>query len=177
MKLRRPQSRIHLAAGEGIFLERSSGLTGSGMAWLFEAATADHPLVDHPAVSVVLSRRTELEPQSLIVRAERIESQARAVTPRHRHRGPGIRRLLRGLLLAEVGNEIERVSPGMAWFESGDEIVVGRNISDGINAFVRVMLLPGDLLGGKTSFIPATHEDALKPRAVSLHLFGELPIR
>ncbi|WP_204323924.1 hypothetical protein, partial [Stenotrophomonas maltophilia] len=75
-----------------------------------------------------------------ILRADRVESKAGAQTPAHRHRGPGIRRLEHGLLRAEVGDALDRIGAGGAWFESGHETVVGTNISGGTNIFVRVML-------------------------------------
>lgn len=108
-----------------------------------------------------------------MIRADRVESPSGAQTPAHRHRGPGIRRLERGQLLAQVGDRIDRIEAGQAWFESGQETVVGLNISGGGNAFIRVMLLPSDLAGGRSSFIAATSEDAAKPRAANVRLFGE----
>ena len=105
-------------------------------------------------------RRTATAP---VCRADRVESQPGAQTPAHRHRGPGIRRLASGLLCAEVGDHLDRIGAGGAWFETGHETVVGTNVSGGVNVFVRVMLLPTELAGGKSSFIAATPAWAVRP--------------
>jgi hypothetical protein len=88
----------------------------------------------------------------------------------------GIRRLLSGRLLAETGDDLERIEPGQPWFETGKDPIVGMNISGGNSAFVRVMVLPIDLKGGKTSFVATTGEEAAKPRHVASRLFGETVI-
>jgi hypothetical protein len=128
-------------------------------------------------LSPVLSRVAVVSEGDQLLRADRVESPAGAQTPAHRHRGPGIRRLASGLLRAEVGDHLDRIGAGGAWFETGHETVVGTNISGGINVFVRVMLLPTELAGGKSSFIAATPADAAKPRDVKLTLFGERVLR
>ena len=84
-----------------------------------------------------------------------------------------MRRLVRGRILAEIGDEIDRIQQGQAWFETGRDWVVGTNVHDGNSVFVRLMILPGELKGGKSSFIPASAGEAAKPRAVSYRLFGE----
>jgi hypothetical protein len=93
-----------------------------------------------------------------------IESPAGSVTPRHFHRGPGIRRLLYGRILGEI-------DPGNAWFESGTDPVIGSNIHEGNSAFVRVMVLPPELQGGLTSFVAT---EAQKPRGVQNQVFAEI---
>ena len=40
--------------------------------------------------------------------------------------------------------------------------VVGENVFDGDSAFLRVSLLPIDLIGGKSSFMPASDADVAK---------------
>jgi len=131
-------------------------------------------LIQDPAISIVLSRRFELDfGPPWLVRADRIESASGAATPRHTHRGPGLRRLLYGRLRAEMGDDLARINEGDAWFETGTDPIIGTNISGGNSAFVRVMVLPIELYGGKSSFVPTTAEEASKPRAVISRLFGE----
>ena len=78
-----------------------------------------------------------------------------------------------GRLLAEMGDDLARINEGDDWFETGPDPIVGTNISGGNSAFVRVMVLPIELYGGKSSFVPTTAEEASKPRAVISRLFGE----
>lgn len=159
-------------AGDGLFLTGAARLAGEGCAWVYEVdPTGALPAWDG---SIILSHPFAVSFDGpWLMRADRIESPSGAATPRHGHRGPGIRRLLYGRLLAEVGDHFARIEAGQAWFETGSDPVVGTNIHDGNSAFVRVMVLPRELEGGKSSFMPTTPEDAGKPRAVTNRLFGE----
>lgn len=162
------------AADTGAFVEQDVSIEGRGTAWLFELAPAKRPFLDAGGLSVVMSRLLDLGgPGPHLVRADRVESTPGSETPRHGHKGPGIRRLIRGRIMAMIGEDVDRIDAGRAWFESGREMVVGRNIHDAESAFVRVMVLPAELEGGKSSFIPADAVEAAKPRAVSYRLFGE----
>jgi hypothetical protein len=159
--------------GDGAFAGAGDAIASFGDVWVYEIASgATTPRLDD-GLSPVLSRVAVLGEGDQLLRADRVESPAGAQTPAHRHRGPGIRRLASGLLRAEVGDHLDRIGAGGAWFETGHETVVGTNISGGINVFVRVMLLPTELAGGKSSFIAATPADAARPRDVKLRLFGE----
>lgn len=164
------------ARSSGGFATIGDVISASGTAWVYEIAPGDRLPPRQGGLSPVLSRAVALPEGAHMLRADRVASEAGAQTPAHRHQGPGIRRLLHGLLLAEVGAHLDRIEAGQAWFESGHETVVGTNISGGANAFVRVMLLPLALAGGKSSFIPASPEEAAKPRAANLTLFGEQPL-
>lgn len=163
----------HVVEGDGEFARPGDIVASSGCAWLFELTPDGSAVRQADGLSPVLSRIVALPEGGFMLRADRVESGAGARTPAHRHRGPGIRRLLKGLLLADVGDQLDRVGPGQAWFESGHDTVIGTNISGAENTFIRVMLLPTALAGGESSFIPASPEEAAKPRAVKLHLFGE----
>ena len=162
-----------LETGDGAFAGAGDTITSFGDVWVYEITPGATPPRVDDGLSPVLSRVAIVDDGDRLLRADRVESPAGAQTPAHRHQGPGIRRMVRGLLRAEVGDHLDRVGAGGAWFESGHETVVGTNISGGINVFVRVMLLPTDLAGGKSSFVAATTADAAKPRDVKLQLFGE----
>ena len=163
------------AADDGLFATGATRISGEGRVWIYEVdPTGASPGFDP---SIILSR--SFAPNfggPWLMRADRIESPSGAATPRHGHRGPGIRRLIFGRLLAEVGDTWERIEAGHAWFETGRDPVVGTNIHTGNSAFVRVMVLPIELQGGKSSFMPASPEEAAKPRAVMNRLFGECVI-
>jgi hypothetical protein len=178
------EGRVVLASGEGestcgeddgLFATDAARLTGEGRVWIYEVDPSGVPPAFDP--SIILSHSFALDfGGPWLMRADRIESPSGAATPRHGHRGPGIRRLIYGRLLAEVGETWERIEAGQAWFETGSDPVVGTNIHTGNSAFVRVMVLPIELQGGKSSFMPASPEEAAKPRAVANRLFGEYVI-
>ena len=165
---------IEIASGDGAFASGAAQVRGEGTVWVYEVGPDRRSFPVDPRVSMVLSKRFEFDfGPPWLLRADRVESMPGSVTPRHGHRGPGMRRLVSGRLLAEVGDAYERIEAGSAWFETGLDPVIGKNIHTGNNAFVRVMVLPIELEGGKSSFMPATPEDAAKPRAVTYRLFGE----
>lgn len=166
---------LTIQADDGAFVQQGSRLKGSGLAWIYEVAPVGLPFL----AGAEVVRSQVLRPafgRPCLIRADRIESPPGAVTPRHGHRGPGMRRLVYGRLLAEVGETVERIEAGHAWFETGADMVVGANIGDTNAAFVRVMLLPMELEGGKSSFMPENEREAAKPRAVSARLFGEITL-
>lgn len=162
--------------GSAAFAEGGDAIATSGCAWLFELAPAEAGVRYEDGLQPILSRIAVAPEGALILRIDRVGSEAGAQTPAHRHRGPGIRRLMSGLLHAEVGEHFDRIAPGQAWFESGHEDVVGTNVSGGENSFVRMLLLPSDLAGGSSSFVAASLLDATKPRAARIQLLGERAI-
>ena len=165
---------LPLEADHGFFSRETTKFEGEGTLWVYEMAPFGTPLLPSPDALVVLSRRFERESgPPLLLRADRIESPPGAATPRHTHRGPGVRRLLYGRLLAEMGDDLQLIEPGQAWFETGKDPIVGTNISPGDSSFVRMMVLPIELEGGKSSFVASSSEEARKPRAVTNSLFGE----
>lgn len=168
---------VTLDADDGHLVDGAFTISGSGTAWLYEVAPVSQPLLDGAAISLVISRRLPKTFEGKrIFRADRVESNPGSQTPLHGHRGPGIRRLLKGRLLALIGEDIDRIDAGYAWFETGKDWVIGKNIHDSTSAFVRVMILPAELTGGISSFVPATPEEASKPRSVTYRLFGERPL-
>lgn len=157
---------------EGMFLAAPSRVSAPEAAWLYEVADPDQPFLE--GGDIVLSRTTRPHFDGpYLLRADRIESRPGARTPRHGHRGPGMRRLVYGQLLAEVGDTVERIGRGHAWFETGMDPVVGINTGDANAAFVRLLVLPAALEGGKSSFIASDASEAKKPRSVDNRLFGE----
>ena len=160
-------------AGVAIFatipgaLVGAATLAGDGVIWGYEATRS---LAAPDPRRTILHVRLPRDPDApVLLRADRVDFPPDAVTPRHGHAGPGIRRLLAGRLFAEIGDTHRRIDAGEAWFESGLEPVVGRNIAPA-SAFVRCMVLDPDLLGRPT-FRPSSAEDAAKPRAVGYRQF------
>jgi hypothetical protein len=172
--IRSVEGATDLSTDRGSFATGEIRVEGEGTLWIYEVAPPDHPLIARELATPVLSRlaRPGIAGPWLI-RADRVELTAGSATPRHGHRGPGMRRLVSGRILAEIGDEIDRLDAGRAWFETGRDWVVGTSTHEANSIFVRVMVLPIELQGGKSSFIPATPEDAAKPRPVTYRLFGE----
>ncbi|MEQ8696327.1 MAG: hypothetical protein RLT05_07175 [Bauldia litoralis] len=174
-RIEAPDGPVTLSAGAGAMLAADAVVTAYGTLWICETADAREPLLDPALAEVVLSKSFTLPadaPEALF-RVDRIDLTAGARTPRHFHRGPGIRRLLYGRVRVEIGADVVGCGPGGAWFEPGDDPVVGANVFDGDSAFLRVSLLPLDLIGGKSSFMPASDAEAAKPRAVGQGLLHE----
>ena len=76
--------------------------------------------------------------------------------------------------MAEVGSEWRRLGPGDAWFESGHDPVVGRNLA-ATSAFVRAMVLP-ERLHGRPTFVPWDEHEAGKPRGTQRTEFFDVVV-
>ncbi|MCT8974285.1 hypothetical protein [Microbaculum marinisediminis] len=162
---------VSVGADDGRFVSGQVSVADGARAWLYEKVDADAPLLEAEIALADIAEPDFAEP--FVVRADRVESTPGARTPRHGHRGPGLRRLIFGQLQAEVGEGIRRIRAGEAWFETGAEPVVGINTGGTNAAFVRLLVLPNELAGGKSSFVAADETEAAKPRSVNLRLFGE----
>jgi quercetin dioxygenase-like cupin family protein len=165
-------SEVVLETGQCRLFEGAISMRGPGEAWTFELSASPGEMVVTEAERerVILARLIDRDPaEPVLVRADRVEFPPGVVTPKHGHKGPGIRRLIQGRLVAEVGDQVQRIDAGGAWFESGLDPVVGRTVAPA-SAFVRVMALDPALLGEPT-FIPWTPEEAAKPRGTERTLF------
>ena len=89
----------------------------------------------------------------VLLRVDRILLKAGSITPRHRHLGPGIRLLTAGALDAMVGARRFPARPGEAWLETVDDDIIGRVVGEGSASFIRFVLLPPGLEGGRSSFV------------------------
>lgn len=175
-RIESPAGTRGLAIGEGDAVGAGDAVTADGKAWLCELAPPT-ALLDPGSAFAVLSKPLSVAATGpWLFRVDRIDLEAGARTPRHFHHGPGIRRLIFGRVRVEIGVDVIGVDPGGAWFEPGDEPVVGANAAPGPSAFLRVSLLPVELSGGKSSFVPASEADAASPRAVAQHLLHEATV-
>ena len=170
-------SEVVLEAGTCRLFEAAISLRGPGEAWTFELSASGDEMVVAEAERhrVILATLIDRDPnEKVIVRADRVDFPPSAVTPKHGHKGPGIRRLIEGRLVAEIGDQVHRIDAGDAWFESGLDPVVGRTMAP-TSAFIRVMVLDPALLGEPT-FIPWTPEEAAKPRGTDRTLFFDTAV-
>jgi quercetin dioxygenase-like cupin family protein len=132
----------------------AGGGTGVTSRLLLEHALALDPAVPH------------------LMRCDRVDFAPGGVALPHRHRGGGIRCLLAGTLDVSVGGEpARRMTPGSAWFESGREPVLAVAATDAPTSFIRVSILPRELLG-TSSIVYVDPADAARgrPRQYTVHV-------
>jgi hypothetical protein len=94
----------------------------------------------------------------------------------HRHQGPGIRCLIGGGIRIDTHGRSTSYGPGAAWYESGPDSVFAQAAMDRPSRFIRVMILPRSLLGGKSSIELLNEEDKSKPRSQQYKIFADAPI-
>ena len=124
--------------------------------------TLDHPI--------------DLDPRAAwLMRCDRVDFAPGGEAPLHRHRGGGIRCLLRGTLRVESAGEVNEIGPGGAWFESGPDPVLATASSTELTGFARVMILPRELKG-KSSIRYVKAEDGDKPKTQRYQVFADEPI-
>ena len=90
-------SEVVLEAGTCRLFEAAISLRGPGEAWTFELSASGDEMVVAEAERhrVILARLIDRDPnEKVIVRADRVDFPTSAVTPKHGHKGPGIRRLI-----------------------------------------------------------------------------------
>lgn len=111
-----------------------------------------------------------------LLRCDRVDFAPGGVALPHRHRGGGIRRLLRGALTVTVGHSPPRlIRPGDPWFESGREPVLAVAAADADTSFVRVSVLPAEIRG-TTSIMYVDPADAARGRPRAYTVFVDEPI-
>ncbi len=109
---------------------------------------------------------------SWLLRCDRVDFERGGIALPHRHRGGGIRCLLRGRLEVTVGEATTRaMRPWDAWFESGREPVLAVSAKDEDTSFIRVSVLPAEIRG-KSSMMYVDPGDAArsKPRMYTVYV-------
>jgi hypothetical protein len=93
----------------------------------------------------------------------------------HKHWGPGIRCLLDGGIRIDTHGRSTSYGPGTPWYETGSDPVFAQAAMDRPSRFIRVMVLPRELIG-KSSFQFVNEEDKAKPRVQQYKIFTDMPI-
>lgn len=155
---------VDLEQGQCQMFTRALVLSGEAQIWTFElSARLVSELGTSADTRLILAHDIDLNAtKPMVLRCDHVAFPPNAQTPRHGHKAAGIRRLVSGRLIAEIGHETRRIDAGEAWYESGSDPVVGRSIAPE-SAFVRAMVLPVHL-HGKPTFIAWSAEEAAKPR-------------
>ena len=123
------------------------------------------------------SASIELDPDAAyLMRGDRVDFPVGGVAYRHRHQGPGIRRLLFGSMRIETQGGSHEVAPGEAWFEAGPDPVFAAASTVEESAFARVMILPV-ALKGRSSISYVDDADRDKPKTQRYQVFIDYPIQ
>jgi hypothetical protein len=162
-------------AGEGAatLMPGAQGVT----AWRFEAAEDGAAAGALGGISrLKLSAVLETLPKGdLLLRGDSVAFPPGGCAYLHRHQGPGIRCLIEGGIRIDTHGRSTSYGPGGAWYESGPDGVFAQAAMDRPSRFIRVMLLPRDLLG-KSSIQLLNEEDKAKPRSQTYKIFADIPI-
>ncbi|HKC32057.1 MAG TPA: hypothetical protein VKC16_01230 [Xanthobacteraceae bacterium] len=147
--------------------------------WRFELAPASgadgaargRGVVSHQKMSV---RLDTLPAGDLLMRGDSVGFPPGGCAYLHTHQGPGIRCLIEGGIRIDTHGGSTSYGPGGAWFESGPEPVFAQG-ADRPTRFIRVMILPGALLG-KSSISYVNEDDKTRPKSQQYKIFVDEPI-
>lgn len=114
--------------------------------------------------------------EAWLMRCDRVDFDPGGIAPPHRHRGGGIRCLLRGRLEVTVAGGAPRtVLPGEAWFESGREPVLAVAAAERETSFIRFSIQPA-AIRGQSSILYVDPADAGRGRPRRYTVYVDEPI-
>src|SRR3954447_11300801 len=111
----------------------------------------------------------------LLLRGDSVAFPAGGCAYLHTHQGPGIRCLIDGGIQIDTHGRSTSYGPGGAWYETGPDAVFAQAAADRATRFIRVMLLPRELLG-KSSIQYVNEDDKNRPKSQSYQIFVDAPI-
>jgi hypothetical protein len=111
----------------------------------------------------------------LLMRGDSVAFPPGGCAYQHRHQGPGIRCLIEGGIRIDTHGRSTSLGPGGAWYESGPDPVFAQASSDKPSRFIRVMILPRELVG-KSSIQYVNEEDKAKPKSQQYKIYADAPI-
>ena len=146
--------------------------------WRWELASddaADRVNRDTTSRTKLVAPLATLPHGDLLLRGDSVGFPPGGCAYAHRHRGPGIRCLIEGGIRIDTHGTSTSYGPGGAWYESGPDAVFAQAAADRPSRFIRVMILPRELLG-KSSIEYVESADASKPRVQQYNIFADIPI-
>ena len=154
--------------------------SGGVTCWRWELArgdqgstTANAPgMTTHEKLTAFLETLPKGE---LLMRGDSVAFPPGGCAYQHRHQGPGIRCLIEGGIRIDTHGRSTSLGPGGAWYESGPDAVFAQASSDKPSRFIRVMILPRDLVG-KSSIQYVNEEDKAKPKSQQYKIYADAPI-
>jgi hypothetical protein len=111
----------------------------------------------------------------LLMRGDSVAFPPGGCAYQHRHQGPGIRCLIEGGIRIDTHGRSTSFGPGGAWYESGPDAVFAQAAPDKPSRFIRVMVLPRELVG-KSSIQYVNEEDKAKPKSQQYKIYADAPI-
>jgi hypothetical protein len=166
--------------GEDVMTARA-GTSGASV-WRWELMPGAAAAADAAATATGISSREKLAARletlpagELLLRGDSVAFPPGGCAYPHRHQGPGIRCLLEGGIRIDTRGRSTAYGPGGAWYESGPEPVFAQAASDRPSRFIRVMILPRELIG-KSSLQFVNDADKSKPRVQQYRIFADAPI-
>jgi hypothetical protein len=162
--------------GEGA-VTLNAGTTGA-TCWRFDLTSATAAA---PAAAGVISREkltaqlATLPQGDLLLRGDSVGFPPGGCAFLHRHWGPGIRCLIEGGIRIDTHGRSTSYGPGGAWYETGTDTVFAQAAADRPSRFIRVMVLPRELIG-KSSFRYVNEADKAKPRVQQYKIFVDAAI-
>ena len=164
--------------GEGATLVKPGA--GGVTCWRWElsrgdqgSATASAPgMMSHEKLTAFLETLPKGE---LLMRGDSVAFPPGGCAYLHRHQGPGIRCLIEGGIRIDTHGRSTSFGPGGAWYESGPDAVFAQASSDKPSRFIRVMILPRELVG-KSSIQYVNEEDKAKPKSQQYKIYADAPI-
>lgn len=137
------------------------------------STTANAPgMMTHEKLSAFLET---LPKGDLLMRGDSVAFPPGGCAYTHRHQGPGIRCLIEGGIRVDTHGRSTSYGPGGAWYESGPDAVFAQAAADRPSRFIRVMVLPLELLG-KSSIQYVNEEDKAKPKSQQYKIYADAPI-
>ena len=168
-----------LRGGEAWWGESAATITAGGegaSSWRYELAPPPAPAAPGVSVREKLSAILDTLPAGeLLLRGDSVAFPPGGCAYRHTHQGPGIRCLIEGGIRIDTAGRSTCYGPGGAWYESGPEPVFAQAAADRPSRFVRVMILPRELIG-KSSIQYVNEDDKAKPKTQSYKIFADAPI-
>jgi hypothetical protein len=154
--------------------------SGGVTCWRWELArgdqgstTANAPgMTTHEKLTAFLETLPKGE---LLMRGDSVAFPPGGCAFQHRHQGPGIRCLIEGGIRIDTHGRSTSLGPGGAWYESGPDAVFAQASSDKPSRFIRVMILPRELVG-KSSIQYVNEEDKAKPKSQQYKIYADAPI-
>ena len=148
--------------------------------WRWELSRGDRPstiacapgMITHEKLSSYLETLPKGE---LLMRGDSVAFPPGGCAYLHRHQGPGIRCLFEGGIRIDTHGRSTSYGPGGAWYEAGPDPVFAQASADKQTRFIRVMILPRELLG-KSSIQYVNEDDKAKPKAQSYKIFADAPV-
>jgi hypothetical protein len=163
--------------GEGA-VTLSPGQHGATV-WRFELTRGEaHNTVVDPDVrsyEKLAAQLDTLPKGELLMRGDSVGFPPGGCAYLHRHQGPGIRCLIEGGIRIDTHGRSTSYGPGGAWYESGPDAVFAQAAADRPSRFIRVMILPRELLG-KSSIQYVNEEDKAKPKSQQYKIYVDAPI-